>query len=164
MGILPNVSTTVWSKCLEKKLDWNYTRMLHVVLNKFRKQHSTKLQLYGYLPPILQDIQERWARHVGNCWWNKDKLMSDILLWTTIHGHTSDGQSEKVKGICAVSISWWWIISYTPVVAKTNNYTTKKASIRWGSEGQIWFQVQSIIPISAVTQDTNKLWWFYIKV
>ena len=31
---------------------WNYTRMLHAILNKSWKQHPTKEQLYAPLPPI----------------------------------------------------------------------------------------------------------------
>ena len=34
-----------------------YTRMLRAVLNKYWKQHPTKQQLYGYLPPILKTFQ-----------------------------------------------------------------------------------------------------------
>ena len=33
----------------------------------------------------------RWIRHMGHCWRSKDKLMSDVLLWTPTHGHTSVG-------------------------------------------------------------------------
>ena len=37
---------TIWTltKCIEKKLDGNFTRMLQAVLNKFWKQHPTKQQ------------------------------------------------------------------------------------------------------------------------
>ena len=52
---------TTWTrtKRLEKKLDGNYTRMLRAILNKSRRQHPTKHQLYGYLPPITKTIQVR---------------------------------------------------------------------------------------------------------
>ena len=44
---------TIWTltKRLEKKLDGNYTRMLRAVLNKSWRQHPTRHQLYGHLPP-----------------------------------------------------------------------------------------------------------------
>ena len=45
-------------KYSEKKLDGNYTRILHAVLNKSWKQQPTKQQLYSNLPPILQTIQD----------------------------------------------------------------------------------------------------------
>ena len=53
------VIITVWTltKCLEKELDRNYARMLGAILNKFLKQHPTKQQLYGHLPPISKTIQ-----------------------------------------------------------------------------------------------------------
>ena len=42
------------SKRMEKKLDGNNTRMLRAVLNKFWRQHHTKQQQYGHLPPITK--------------------------------------------------------------------------------------------------------------
>ena len=35
-----------------KKLDGNYTRMLRAILNKSWRQHPSRHQLYGHLPPI----------------------------------------------------------------------------------------------------------------
>ena len=60
---------TTWmlTKQMEKKLDGNYTRMLQAILNKSWRQHSTKQQLYGHLPPITKTIQVRQTRHVGHC-------------------------------------------------------------------------------------------------
>ena len=43
---------------MKKKLDGNYIRMPHAVLNKSRKQHPTKQQLYGHLFPISKTIQD----------------------------------------------------------------------------------------------------------
>ena len=47
---------TTWTlkKRLEMKLDGNYTRMLRAVLNKSWRQHPTRHQLYGHLPPITK--------------------------------------------------------------------------------------------------------------
>ena len=55
--------TWTLTKWLEKKLDGNYTRMLRAILNKSWRQHPTKHQLYGYLPPIMTTIQVRRTRH-----------------------------------------------------------------------------------------------------
>ena len=41
-----------------KKLDGNYTRMLWAILNKSWRQHPTKHQLYGHLPPITKTIKD----------------------------------------------------------------------------------------------------------
>ena len=45
---------TSWilTKCIEKKLDTNYARMLCTILNKPWKQHPIKQQLHGHLHPI----------------------------------------------------------------------------------------------------------------
>ena len=100
MGFLPSYScnnTTVWmdhmntDKTHWKKLDGNYTRMLWVILNRFWKQYPTKQQLYGHSPPISKTIQVRWMRHAGYCCRSKDKLISDVLLWTTTHRWASVG-------------------------------------------------------------------------
>ena len=58
---------TTWmlTKRLEKKLDGNYTRMLRAILNKSWRQHPTRHQLYGHLPPITKTIQVRRTRHPG---------------------------------------------------------------------------------------------------
>ena len=56
---------TTWTQTqrLEKKLDGNYRRMLRAILNKAWRQHPTKHQLYGQLPPITKTIQDGWTRH-----------------------------------------------------------------------------------------------------
>ena len=82
-------------KCFEKKTRGIYTRMLQAVLNKSWKQHCSKQQLYGHLPPISQTIQERQARHAGLWWSSQEKLISDTLHWTPTHGHTSVGRPGK---------------------------------------------------------------------
>ena len=88
---------TSWmlTKCIEKKLDENCTRMLQAILNKFWKYHCTKPQLYGHLPPIFKTIRVRWRRHTGHYWRSKDKLISDILQWTSIHSHNSLGWTAR---------------------------------------------------------------------
>ena len=60
---------TTWTvtKHMEKKLNGNYTRMLRAILNKSRRQHLTKQQLYGHLPPITKTIKIRRTRHAGHC-------------------------------------------------------------------------------------------------
>ena len=78
--LLYGCTTWMLTKCMEKKLDSNYTRMLQTILNKSWRQHPTKQHLYGHLPPITKTIQVRWTRHVRHCWRSKDKLISDILL------------------------------------------------------------------------------------
>ena len=65
LGLLYGYTTGTLMKIMEKKLDGSNTRMLCAVLNKSWKQNITKNELYNHLLPILQTIQVRWTRHVG---------------------------------------------------------------------------------------------------
>ena len=58
---------TTWTlpKRLEKKLDGIYTRMLWALLNESWRQHPTRHQLYGHLPPTMKTIQIRRTRQAG---------------------------------------------------------------------------------------------------
>ena len=131
---------TAWTltKCIEKKLDGNYTRMQRAILNKSWRQQPSKEQLYGHLPPITKTIKIRRTRYVGHCLRCRDKLICDVLLWTSSHGRAksrrhprtyiqqlcadtgcrSEDQSEPmddregwrewVMDIRADSATWWW--------------------------------------------------------
>ena len=61
VSVLPYGWTT-WTltKRMEKKLYGNCTRILKALLNKSWRQHPTKRQLYGHLPPILKTIMTCW--------------------------------------------------------------------------------------------------------
>ena len=82
MSALLNGSTTWTNKMLEEKLDENYIRTLHAVLNKSWKQHLTK-QSDGHLPPISQAIQ---VRHTKHSWRSANELEQhppmDSCTWT----------------------------------------------------------------------------------
>ena len=88
---------TAWTltKWLEKKLDGNYTRMLRAILNKSWRQHPTKYQLNGHLPPITKTIQVRRTRHAGHCWRSRDELISDVILWTPKYGRAKAGRPAR---------------------------------------------------------------------
>ena len=136
--LLYGCTTWTLTKRLEKKLDGNYTRMLQAILNKSWRQHSTRHQLYGHLPPIMKTIQVRRIRHAGHCWRSRDELISDVLLWTPTYGWAKAGRPartyiqqlcedtgcspedlpevmnnwekwrERVRDIHATSTTWWW--------------------------------------------------------
>ena len=101
--LLYGCTTRTLTKRLEKKLDGNYTRMLRAILNKSWRQHSTRHQLYGHLPPITKTIQVRRTRHEGRCWRSRDELISDVLLWTTTYGRAKAGQPARtyIQQLCA---------------------------------------------------------------
>ena len=100
--LLYGCSTWTLTKRLEKKHDGNYTRMLRAILNKSWRQHPTRRQLYGHLPPIRKTIQVRRARHVGHCWRSKDELVSDVLLWTPTYGQAKAGRPARtyIQQLC----------------------------------------------------------------
>ena len=139
VSILP-YGCMAWTltKRLEKKLDDNYTRMLRTILNKSWRKHPTRHQLYGHLPPITKTIQVRRTRHAAHCWWSRDELISDVLLWTPTYGRAKAGRPartyiqhlcedtgcsledrpkamndrekwrERVRYIRASGTTWWW--------------------------------------------------------
>ena len=107
-------------------------------LNKSWRQHPTRNQLYGHLPPITKTIQVRQTRHAGHCWRSRDELINHVLLWTPTHGRAKAGRPartciqqlcedtgccpedlpeamndrekwrERVRDIRASSRTWWW--------------------------------------------------------
>ena len=91
---------TTWT--LIKRLDGIYTRMLHAILKKSRRQHPTRHQLYGQLPPITKTVQIRRTRHAGHCWRGRDELISDVLLWTPTHGRAKAGRPARtyIQQLC----------------------------------------------------------------
>ena len=89
--LLYGCTTWTLTKRLEKKLDGNYTRMLRAILNKSWRQHPTRHQLYGHLPPITKTIHIRRTRYVGHRWKSRDELISDLLLWTLTYGRAQAG-------------------------------------------------------------------------
>ena len=137
--LLYGCTTWTLTKRLEKKLDGNYTRMLRQILNNSKRQHPTKHQIYGHLPPITKTIQVRWIRHAGHCKRSRNELISNVLLWTTTYGGEKAGRPartyiqhlyndtgcstedlpevindrekwrERVRDVRAISTTWWWI-------------------------------------------------------
>ena len=111
---------------------------LVVKLKKSWRQHLTKHQLYGHLPPITKTIQVRRTKHARLCWRSKDALISDILLWTPAYGQAKAGRPartyilqpcedtgcspedlpeamndreklrERIKDIRDSGTTWWW--------------------------------------------------------
>ena len=79
------------TKHQENKLGGNYTRMPHIISNKSQKQHPKKQLLYSHLIPISKTASVRRTRQRGN----KDKLISNVLIWTPTHGHNSVGRPAK---------------------------------------------------------------------
>ena len=129
--------------------------MLRAILNKSWRQHPTKHQLYGHLHPITKTIQVRRTRHAGHCWRSRDKLISDVLLWTPTYCRAKAGRParayiqqlcedtgcspedlpeamndrekwrERVRDIRASGTTWWWCLSIKVPIRK------KSGNLSW---------------------------------
>ena len=57
--------------------------------------------------PITKTIKVRWTRHAGHCWRSRDKLISDVLLWTPSHGWAKAGWPAwtYIQQLC-VDMGW----------------------------------------------------------
>ena len=103
------------------------------------RQHPTRHQVDGHLPPITKTIQVRRTRHAGHCWRSRDELIRDVLLWTPTYGRAKaerpawtyiqqlcedtgccpedlprvmndrEEWRERVRDIRATSAIWWWL-------------------------------------------------------
>ena len=85
--LLYGCNTWTLTKCMEKKLDGNYTRMFRAILNKSKTAAKP--------PPITKTIQVRRTRHAGHCWRSKEELISDVLLWTPSLRRTKARRSAR---------------------------------------------------------------------
>ena len=116
--------------------------MLRAILNKSRRQHPTRRQLYGHLPPITKTIQVRLTRHAGHCWRSRDELIGDVLQLNPTYGRAKAGRPartyiqqlcedtgcspedmpeamnnrekwrERIRDIRASGTTWWWSYIY----------------------------------------------------
>ena len=73
---------------------------LRAILNKSWRQHPTRHQLYGHLPPITKTIQVRRTRHAGHSWRSKDELISDVLLWTPSYAKAGRPAWTYMQQLC----------------------------------------------------------------
>ena len=115
---------------------------IYIYIYKSWRQHPTRHQLYGHLPPITKTIQVRRTRHAGHCWRSRYEFISDVLLWTPKYGRAKAGRQartyiqqlcedtgccpedlpeemndrekwrERVRDIRATSTTWWWSYIY----------------------------------------------------
>ena len=87
------VDIAIWTHYIDSNLTYweKARRQLHKNTASWR-QHPTKQLLYGHLPPITKIIKVRRTRHAGHCWKSKDKLISDVLLWTPLHWRAKVGR------------------------------------------------------------------------
>ena len=66
-------------KALQDRLDGTYTRLLMRVQNISWREHKTKAEIYGDIPPISSIVASRRTRFAGHCFRAKDQIISDVI-------------------------------------------------------------------------------------
>ena len=125
----------------EKKLDKNYTRMLHAILNKSWKQRPLKQQ-YGHLSPIsqtTQDVQDMlgssgeagicspadsysWT-HL--CWLTSKDLHTSALCGGWMLSRRPSRSNEQEEQIAR---EWFWGLLELIILIQSTYYQEKKES------------------------------------
>ena len=145
VGLILLYGCTIWTltRRMEKKLNGNDTRMPRAILNESWRQHPSKQQLYGHLPPITHTIKLRRIRHAVPCWRSKDELISDILLWTLSHGRKK---------------AWWPARTYIQQFCADTGYRLED---RLGAmdERDGWRERATEVRVGNVT----RWWWWFIN-
>ena len=112
--LLYGCTTWTLTKRMEKKLYSDYARMLQAILNKSWRQHPTKQQLYGHLPPIMKTIKVRRTRPARHSWRSRDELISDVLLWTEQNQgdqlEPTYSSSVRIRGVAMRTCRKRWTI------------------------------------------------------
>ena len=80
-SLLYGAETRTINNELEERLDGMNTSKLMWAQNLSSKNHPTKDEIYGELPPISTTVAQRRARFTGHCFRAKDQVLSDPLLW-----------------------------------------------------------------------------------
>ena len=134
VSILLNGCTT-WT--LTKRLERETRRQLHKnVESNIEQVLVTTPHKTPTIRPLAshhENYQVRRTRHAGHCWRSKDKIISDVLLWTPTYGQAKAGRPartyiqqlcnpedlpeamnnrekwrERVRDIRAGGTTWWW--------------------------------------------------------
>ena len=66
------------------------------------RQHPTKQQLYGHQPTVRKTIKVRRSRHAEHSRRSREKLISNILLWTPSVWRAKEGRPARtyIQQLC----------------------------------------------------------------
>ena len=78
--LLYGSETWTIKKSLKDRLDGTYTRLLMRVQNISWREHKTKDEIYGDLPPISTTVIKRSVRFAGHCFRSEKEVISGVLL------------------------------------------------------------------------------------
>ena len=91
---------------LEQRLNGNYTRILHEILNRSWKDHLNNKEIYGNIPDICTSIRHQRLRFSWHCWKSKFKLALDVIISL---GNLLMVKEKEVDPAGPMSISLWTI-------------------------------------------------------
>ena len=150
--LLYGCTTWMLLEHMEKKLNGNYTKMPRAILNKSWRQHPTKPQLYGHLPPITKTIKIWRTRDAGHCWRSRD----DVLVSTPSHGRAKACRPEHTYS------------SSVPIREVTQRICRKQWTIGMG--GKRWSGISVLIAQHdddddgiGISQKVNVIWRLKLK-
>ena len=85
-----------WSlnKTLNKRLDGCYTRLLRMATNTNWRDKIPNRTLYGDLPRLTTNIQERRLKLAGHIARHKDLSANQVLLWKPTHAKLPRGRPK----------------------------------------------------------------------
>ena len=156
--LLYGCTTRFWLNGWRKKLNGNYTRILRLISNKSWRQHPTKQQLYGHLPPITKTIKLRRTRHVGHCWRSRDEFVRDVLLWTPSHERGKAGRPVRYLSQWYLSEmecdSLTWPIKWNKVSPKQRSYWCCYMGVLYGRRLNGWRK-----SLTVTTQECCEQFW-----
>lgn len=107
--LIPNhcvINARVVTKSTQKEIRC-YIRKDVVCLGRVRVNHFWKrqpLQKKSHLLPISSIVQERRIQFAKQPWWRRNRLDSEVSLWTTKHGHIYVGCPFKryIQRLCVI--------------------------------------------------------------
>ena len=66
------------------------------ILNISCKEHSTKIRIYGNIPPLTSIIRIRITRFAGHCYRSEEDIVKYVLLWMPNHGTKKLGRPNNL--------------------------------------------------------------------
>ena len=132
-----------------EKLIWTYARTLRNILNESWKQHPMKRQLYCHLLPISKNVQIRRIRHARHCWRSKEDLISDILLFDTLHMDVSvlaDQLTTYLHKLCCAD-TWWSLEDLRVAMDNRDGWGERERESEREREDYPWCQSNLMIMI-----------------
>ena len=77
--LLYGSETWTMKKTLQDRFDGTFTRILMRVQNISWREHKTKAEIYGDIPPISSIVACRRTCFAGHCFHAKDQIISDVI-------------------------------------------------------------------------------------